>query len=216
MPSVSYHLLTPSRACGILKLQKQIFSVGFGVFTMVKTKSKYIICICLALFIVTFIFLCLNDVDLYRLGMGIPADWPIVELEEYGSIYVHKEWEVTAVDCCIYVYSNEDGERRNIFVQSGRDIKENNYFSNIDSWEEINSVLFGNGSQLYKAKINYKDGSSQEMFYLKLQLDTVGEKIYLYCVDDSISEKTLRKIVKSHYCPSHHKEMVDKGLIPNA
>lgn len=185
---------------------------------MKKSKSKYIllICICLALLMVTLIFGCLDDVDLFRLGMGIPADWPRVELEGYGSICVPEGWEVTTVDGFIYVYSNEDGERRNIFIQSGRDIKENDYFSDIDSWEELTSVLFGNGSQLYKAKINYKDGSSQEMFYLKLQLDTVGEKIYLYCVDDSISEKTLRKIVKSHFCPSHHKEMVEKDLIPNA
>ena len=30
MPSISYHLLTLSRAFAILELQKQIFPVGFG------------------------------------------------------------------------------------------------------------------------------------------------------------------------------------------
>lgn len=181
-------------------------------------KKIIILCVCLVLIMATFISCGFDDIDLYRLGYGIPMDWPRVELEEYGSICMPEEWEVTTVDGFIYIYSNEAGERRNIFIESGYYISENNYFSDIESSERLISEVFSNGCMLYKNKFNYKDGSSREMFYLELQLDKVVEKIYLYCVDDSITKEMLKKIGKSHYSPSHHKYMTDlynEGKVPN-
>lgn len=129
------------------------------------------------------------------LGMffyGIPLDWQTVEIDDYGTIRLPKEWKISTVDGFMYITSDEREESGYILIQSYDNMEMNTYFAGIEDKEFMSDINFSNSAAVTKYKINYKNGTVGEMFCLGFY-----DAPDFYCVDNSISEKTLKKIAQS-------------------
>ena len=129
------------------------------------------------------------------LGMffyGIPLDWQTVEIDDYGTIRLPKEWKISTVDGFMYITSDEREESGYILIQSYDNMEMNTYFAGIEDKEFMRDINFSNSAAVTKYKIYYKNGTVGEMFCLDFY-----DAPDFYCVDNSISEKTLKKIAQS-------------------
>lgn len=124
--------------------------------------------------------------------LGVPMDWQEVDLGDYGSARMPKDWNISTVDGFMYISSDKTEESGCILVQTSGNSGGNAYFSRIESREWMRDIHFSNGSSVTKYEIYYEDGTLGEMFCVEFY----GAPDF-YCVDNSISEKTLEKIAQS-------------------
>ena len=132
---------------------------------------------------------------------GIPDDWKTIEIEGFGNIQVPESWEVSIKDGFTYIFSEEGGEKTNILVQYWyiRDTgnKTNEIFLGIEEVVHRYGEVFSNSAYIGKSEVYYQDGSSEEMFDLEFTGPNYDTTIF-YCMDDTISEDTLRMVAKSY------------------
>ena len=135
-----------------------------------------------------------------------PENWKKIDLKEYGHIFVPEDWNFSVDDGFMYIYSEENGERKNILIQyyaildSTSNItnkyfseEKNKYFSEVEDYTVLENIYMSSASAyIRKVVLHYKYGLSPEMF----QLEFVGRdgSIYFICVDDSVPEDLLKKI----------------------
>lgn len=144
--------------------------------------------------LIVFVCLVLLILDPYI----IPNDWQNIEIEKYGSFKVPGSWEVSIIGGYMYISSEENGESKNILVQYRDNGNINPDFAQIEEliwmWDEN----FSNSTGITKYQVRYKDGSSAEMLTLYFTESDVSGSTEFLCLDDSISESTLKKIANSY------------------
>ena len=128
----------------------------------------------------------------------VPNDWKNVEIGGYGSFKVPESWDVSIADEFIYISSEKNGESKNILVQYRDNGKINPAFVQIEEliwmWDEN----FSNSTGITKYQVRYKDGSSTEMLALYFTGPDISGSTVFLCLDDSISESTLKRIANSY------------------
>ena len=133
---------------------------------------------------------------LFLSACGTPSDWEEIEIENYGYIKVPANWELCVVDGFTYIYRMENGEKKNVLVQYADDSGVNPYFSEIEDMVWIRDENFSNSAAFSRKKICYRDGSMSEMYVSTFyNADISASKVFI-CIDDSVSEDTLRTITK--------------------
>ena len=135
---------------------------------------------------------------LFLNACGQTDNWRSVNIEGYGSIQAPEDWEVCTVDEFMYLYSKEDNDRANILVQYRSGEKVNEYFADIENMIWLQDENLSNGASVIKYHIDYQSGYSKEMFVLYFTGPDDYKSTEFLCMDDTISEDTLREIAKSY------------------
>ncbi len=129
----------------------------------------------------------------------IPSDWQEVVMEGFGTIKVPKEWSCSVEDGFVYLFVDDNGNRKDVLVQYNGENNVNNYFSDIEIIRTVQGgIVYSNGQGFSKKEIRYKDGSCQEVFVLDFVRDTDLKQVYFYCFDSSITKSTISKIAQSY------------------
>lgn len=126
----------------------------------------------------------------------VPFTWKTVKTEDFGSFRVPGNWEISTIDGYTYISSNKNGERKDILIQYESTGYTNPYFDNIEELVWLQDEWFSNGAGMINYEIHYKDGSSAKIWALEFWSSGSGFVTY-FCLDDSVSEYTLKKIVNS-------------------
>lgn len=135
---------------------------------------------------------------LFLNACGTTDNWKLIEIEKYGSIKVPKNWKFSIDDEFVYFSLEESGDSKNILVQYRSDKNINKYFAEVEELVWLQDENFSNGACITKNEVHYQDGSSVEMFSLYFTGPKINESMEFFCLDNSISEDTLRKISKSY------------------
>ena len=135
---------------------------------------------------------------LFLNACGQSDNWDYVDIEGYGSIKVPASWTACAINEYIYFSSEESGASSNILVQYRSDESINEYFADIENMTWLQDENLSNGACITKYNINHQDGSSEELFALYFTGPDDYKSTEFLCLDDSLSEETLRKIAKSY------------------
>lgn len=135
---------------------------------------------------------------LFSNSCGPTDNWKMIEIEGYGSIKVPEIWKFSIVDEFIYLSSEESGDSKDVLVQYRSDKNINKHFAEIEELVWLQDENFSNGTCITKSEVHYQDGASVEMFTLYFTGPNVYESTEFFCLDNSISEDTLKKIAKSY------------------
>lgn len=128
---------------------------------------------------------------------GVPYNWKTVKTGEYGSFRVPESWNISVIDEYTYISSNESGDSKNILVQYASGGYTNEYFDDIEELVWLQDEWFSNSAGMINYEIRYKNGSSVKIWALEFWSLDAQFNTY-FCMDDSISEYTLKKIVNSY------------------
>lgn len=123
-------------------------------------------------------------------------DWKTIDIDEYGKVDIPKDWTYSIVDEFLVIYS--DSNQNNIALvqyRSGETV--NGDFDNVAELIFIQDENFSNSSAITKYEVHYKDGSVAERYMLYFTGPNNYQSTEFICLDDSISEDTLKKIAKS-------------------
>lgn len=142
--------------------------------------------------------ICIFIVLLFLNSCGSTDNWKMIEIEGYGSIKVPEVWEFSIVDEFIYLSTEESGGSKNILVQYRANHNTNKHLAEIEESIWLQDENFSNGACVTKSEVHYQDGSSAEMFILYFTGPNIDESTEFFCLDNSISEDTLKKIAKSY------------------
>ena len=148
--------------------------------------------------IIIFVFTLLLSLSLllFLSTCGTPSDWKEIEIENYGYIKAPANWELCFVDGFAYIYRMENDEKKNVLVQYANDSGVNPCFSEIKDMVWILDENFSNSAAFSKKRICYNDGLTSEMFVLTFYDVEISECVAFICIDNSVSEDTVRTITK--------------------
>ena len=139
---------------------------------------------------------------LFTSSCGIPENWNTVEIDGYGTIKVPEDWKVSIIDDYMYFSTEVNGEEKYVLIQYDKSELEisNKYFSEIKDMISVQGEVFSNSASIIKKKIVYNNGDNSINFLLDFPIPNPYNYRYttFICVDDSISEETLRKIGNSY------------------
>lgn len=129
-----------------------------------------------------------------------PSNWQTVAIDGYGTIKVPEDWKVSIIDDYIFFSTEINGEEKYALIQYDKSELEtsNKYFSGIKEFVFLYDENFSNSTGVTRNKVIYNDGSSKEMYEMYLTSSNTWNSTVFICVDDSVSEDTLRTIAKSY------------------
>lgn len=153
-------------------------------------KRKCVYGLLIVLFLVLLIFI-LNFCGV------VPYNWKTVKTGDFGSFRVPESLEISIIDGYTYISSNENGESKDILIQYASGGYTNPYFDDIEELVWLQDEWFSNSAGMIAYEIHYKNGSSIKIWALEFWSLDAQFNTY-FCMDDSISEYTLKKIVNSY------------------
>lgn len=117
-----------------------------------------------------------------------------VDIAEYGSIAIPDDWSSSNVDGFI-CFEDRDSAKVLVQYRSGEEI--NGYFANIKTITLLQDENFSNSAGITKYKVEYQDGSSEELFAVCFSGDNYKSTEFL-CINTFVTEDILREIAKSY------------------
>ena len=126
----------------------------------------------------------------------VPFTWKTVRTGDFGSFHVPENWDISTIDGYTYISSNKNGESKDILIQYDSGGYTNPYFDDIEELVWLQDEWFSNSAGMINYEIRYKDGSSVKIWALEFWGSGL-EFVTYFCLDDSVSEYTLKKIVNS-------------------
>ncbi|MBE6958454.1 MAG: hypothetical protein E7447_04815 [Ruminococcaceae bacterium] len=150
-------------------------------------KFKYILALLSTLLLVVLVL---------NLAGAVRYSWKTVKTGDFGSFRVPESWDISIIDEYTYISLNKNGESKNILIQYASGGYTNPYFDDIEELVWLQDEWFSNGAGMINYEIHYKNGSTAQIWALEFWgLD--AQFITYFCLDDSLSEYTLKKIVNS-------------------
>lgn len=131
-----------------------------------------------------------------------PSNWQTVAIDGYGTIKVPEDWKVSIIDDYMYFSIKKDGDEKYVLIQYDKSELEtsNKYFAEIKEIISIEGEIFSNSAGINKDNIVYNNGDNSLKFLLYFTRPdpyNYGDTTFI-CLDDSISEETLRLISNSY------------------
>ena len=129
-----------------------------------------------------------------------------IELEDIGVLKIPKSWGVSVENEILYFTDHDDANKIYMGgVLDDADIDEGNIqqerlanliLGRYEYKESIYSEIFSNGSWYFNDKIII-DKNEYVNKYIRLEYMDRSKSVVLYCNDESVSEKQMRRIAKS-------------------